>query len=194
MRVEPLAGTTNVVRFPVERRAHPTMEVLHQVLPDIRVILALADSYQMDRPISDLDDQVDAATAEYIANQVPKAGPERAAMLTRLLDPVVARAVAACHVANDAWAEGGIAVAALRRAQSAGHYDIQSLEARADALTEQAARLLLAAYGHYQEACGVSRAVDLARRGAVWTPRGAHEDVEWLLRFETSRRPARAPG
>ncbi|MGD0105973.1 MAG: hypothetical protein ABSC06_18320 [Rhodopila sp.] len=194
MHVELLTGMTNVVRFPVERRAHPTMEVLHQVLPDIREILALADSYQMDRPVSDLDDQVDAATAEHIANQVPKDGPERGAMLTRLLDPVIARAVAACHVANDAWVEGGIAVAALRRAQTAGHYDIQSLEAQADALTEQAARRLLAAYGHYQEACGVARAVDLARRGVVWTPRGAHEDTEWLLGFEQSRRSESAPG
>jgi hypothetical protein len=91
MRVERLTGTTNVVRFPVERRARPTMAVLLAVLPDIRQTLSLADAYGLALPVSDLDDQVDAATAEHIANQLPKDGPEGAAMLTGLLDPVIAR-------------------------------------------------------------------------------------------------------
>ncbi|MGD0107980.1 MAG: hypothetical protein ABSC06_28680 [Rhodopila sp.] len=89
-------------------------------------------------------------------------------------------------MANDAWLEGGMAVAALRWAEIAGHSGIQSLEVRADALMARAARLLVTAYEHYQEVRGVSRAVGLARRGVAWTPRRTHEDMEWLLRFEAT--------
>ncbi len=38
MRVEVLPGMTNVVRFPVERRARPTLELLREIAPDVRVV------------------------------------------------------------------------------------------------------------------------------------------------------------
>ena len=58
----------------------------------------------MEPPAHGLREQVDAATAEHIANQVPPSGPGRAAMLAELLDPVVAAAAAACR-AYDAWVD-----------------------------------------------------------------------------------------
>jgi len=39
MRIELLPGMTNVVRFPVERRARATLELLRGVAPDVREVV-----------------------------------------------------------------------------------------------------------------------------------------------------------
>ena len=44
MRAELLPGVTNVVRFPVERRVWPTLELLREIAPDVREVLAMADA------------------------------------------------------------------------------------------------------------------------------------------------------
>ena len=104
MRVELLPGMTNVVRFPLERRARPTLELLRAVTPDVREVLNVAEAFGMEMPVPDLRERVDAATAEHIANQIPAGGAEREAMLGELLEPVLAGALASCREAHDAWA------------------------------------------------------------------------------------------
>ena len=54
MRVELLPGMTNVVRFPVERRARPTLELLRGIAPDVREVLNLAEAFGMEMPLPDL--------------------------------------------------------------------------------------------------------------------------------------------
>ena len=69
MQIEMLPGTNNVVRFPVERRGRPTMELLREIAPDVREVLAIAETFELDVPLHDLRDRVDTETAQYILNQ-----------------------------------------------------------------------------------------------------------------------------
>jgi hypothetical protein len=81
MSVELLSGMTNVVRFPVERRARPTLELLRGMAPDVREVMNMAEAFGMERPPPDLRERADVATAEHIANQIPAGGAKREALL-----------------------------------------------------------------------------------------------------------------
>ena len=75
MRAELLPGMTNVLRFPVEFRARPTLQLLWEIAPDMREVLALADAFDLEMPVHNLRDLVDADTAEDIVNQIPDVDP-----------------------------------------------------------------------------------------------------------------------
>jgi hypothetical protein len=171
MHIEMLPGTTNVVRFPVERRARPTLGLLREIAPDLREVLSIAEAFGLEAPPPDLRDRVDAATAEYILNQFGGADGPPAGALAALLDPVVARAIAACRAAHDAAAE---AQQAPRHAWANGH-------GRTEALTLRMVSLFIAALVAAEEAEGVARAVGLARRGELWTPRDLRADEAALF-------------
>jgi hypothetical protein len=102
MRAELLPGMTNVVRFPVERRARPRLELLREMAPDVREMLAMADAIGVEAADPRLRDEADAEMAEWIVNQVPPAGPERAAMLAGCREEALARAISACRAVHDA--------------------------------------------------------------------------------------------
>ena len=179
MRVELLPGMTNVVRFPVERRARPTLELLRAVTPDVREVLNVAEAFGMAMPVPDLRERVDAATAEHIANQIPAGGAAREAMLCELFE----WGDASCREAHDAWAGAAGAEETLRRARRAGYFRIESLQERAAALTWRAAELMMIAHMRAEEAEGVARAVGLARSGEAWRPRDVRGEAEELFRF-----------
>ena len=181
MRIELLPGMTNVVRFPVERRARATLELLRGIAPDVREVLSLAEAFGIEPPVHDLRERADAATADYIAAQVPRDAPTRAAMLTELERPVVERAVAACRAAYDVSLEASEAQQFLLAAQTTGGFLIDGLRERAEALTVRAATLLLMAHARAEEAEGVARAVGLARRGTEWAPRSVVDDMDTLI-------------
>ena len=102
MSVELLSGMTNVVWFPVERRARPTLELLRGIAPDVREVMNVAEAFGMERPLPDLREQADVATAEHIANQIPAGGAERETLLGDMLEPIMAEAIASCRAAHDA--------------------------------------------------------------------------------------------
>jgi hypothetical protein len=181
--VELLPGMTNVVRFPVERRARPTLELLRGIAPDVREVLNLAEAFGVERPVPDLRERVDAATVEHIANQVPAGGAAREAMLCELLEPVVAGAIASCREAHDAWAAAAAAEETLRRARRTVYFRIEPLQERAVALAWRAAELMMIAHMGAEEAEGVARAVGLARSGKAWRPRDVRREAEELFRF-----------
>src|SRR6516162_3634106 len=109
MSVELLSGVTNVVRFPVERRARPRLELLRGIAPDVREVLNVAEAFGMERPVPDLRERADVATAEHIANQIPAAGADRERLLGEMLDPIIAATIASCRAAHDAWLEAAAA-------------------------------------------------------------------------------------
>src|SRR6516165_10371238 len=109
MSVELLFGMTNVVRFPVERRARPRLELLRGIAPDVSEVLNVAEAFGMERPVPDLRERADVATAEHIANQIPAAGAERERLLGEMLDPIIAATIASCRAAHDAWLEAAAA-------------------------------------------------------------------------------------
>ncbi len=183
MRTELLSGETNVLRFPTELRARPTLELLRDIALDVREVLAVADGFDLALPVHDLRDRVDAETAEHIANQVPTGGQARTAMLTEMLDPLVAAAIAACRAANDSVVEAAEARQRVRQAQATGHVWLDVLQAKADALSLRAAELMVTAHTRAEEAEGVARAVGLARRCELWSPRNFETDIQALLAF-----------
>jgi hypothetical protein len=91
--------------FRWELRARPTLELLRDIAPDVREVLNLIEAFGMEAPVPDLRERADAATAEYIGNQVPPHGQERNGMLRALQDEAVAPAVAAARAAYDASVE-----------------------------------------------------------------------------------------
>ena len=172
---------TNVVRFPVERRARPTLELLRDLAPDVREVLGVAEAFGLVAPALDFRDRVDAATAEHIATQIPPAGPVRTRMLAALLDPVITAGVAACHAAHDASLVAAEAREALSRAPTARQFWLDPLREHAAVLSQRAAECLILAHLHAEEAHGVARAVRMARDGEVWAPRDTHAEADALF-------------
>ncbi len=182
MNIELLPGLTNVVRFPIELRAAPSMEVLYEIEPDSREVSLIAESYMLEMPEPELFDLVDQETALHIALHVlPLAPAEQKTTLMELLDPVVTLAVAACRDADRTSKRLVKAEELLLRAKTEGGYTMQPLEENANALSQQAAELLILAHRRCTEAHGVNRAIGMARRGETWTRYSAAETTEWLI-------------
>ncbi len=183
MNVEMLPGLDNVIRFPIELRVAPSMKVIYEIEPDCREVFQVAESFKLELPNPDLTNQVDAETATYIAEQVLSLTPsEQKAALGDLLDPMVTRAVHACRILDQVSKQSVQAELALLQAQTdGGCHRLQSLEERANALSNQAAELLILAYARCREVHGAYRAVNMAQRGETWTPYSAKETTEWLI-------------
>lgn len=189
MRIELVAGTGNVVRFPVERRARPTLELLRDITPDVRELLLLAESFDLGVPGAELRYAVDEEMADYILNHVrPEPGPARRAALEGLLAPLVERAIAACRAAHDASLAATEAQQRVVAAHSEGGYWLEPIEEKADRLTVSAAQLLVEAYIRTEEAEGAARAVGLAKRGEPWTAVDHEADADAL--FFSARKTA----
>ena len=181
MRVELVPDTTNVVSFPVERRVRPTLELLREIAPDLRVVLSIAEAFDLAVPAPDLRALTDAETAEYILNHVVGAGGSRHRALDALLDPVVAHAVAACRAAHDLSVDAAEARKTVQHARAALNCWIEPLQKRAEGLTRKAAELLIEAHARVEQTEGVARAVGIARRGETWTPRDVQAEAEALF-------------
>ena len=180
MRIEMLPGMTNVVRFPVERRARPTLELLRDIAPDVREVLSIAEAFDLDMPAPGLRDRVDLETSEHILNMIAGIRMLPSA-LDELVNPTVARAADACRAAHDVSVAAAEGQQALLSAQIAGHFWLEPLRERAEALTLRTAELLIDAHTRVEEAEGVARAVGFAGRGETWTPRSHRADEEALF-------------
>ncbi len=187
MRIERLPRTVNVLRFPVERRARPTLALLREIAPDVREVLAAAAAWDLESPMLDLRARVDAETAQYILDQFGDGGAMPHGALDELLNPVIAAAITACRTAHDLSLDAAEAQHALLSAQTAGPVWIDPQRRRAETLTLRAAESLIEAHTRAEEAEGVARAVDLARRGEAWTPRDHRAEEAGL--FAMASRP-----
>lgn len=182
MRIELVAGMSNVVRFPIERRARPTLDLLRFIAPDVREVLQAVESFELDMPEPELRHTVDEEVASYIADHVrPEPGAARQAQLEAILTPVVRRGVEACRVAHDAALIATHAQQRVVDAQSAGSFWLEPLEERANTLSLEAAQLLVDAHISGQEAEGASRAVGIALRGETWAPFDPEAEVVALF-------------
>jgi len=159
------------------------MDLIHEIEPDAREVLLVAECFGLEAPMLDLCDRVDAETARFIAEQVlPLSREECRRMLGELLHPVVVAAVEACGMADGMSKRSAAAAGDLLHAQASGGYWTAALEERSDARMMDAAALLIVAHCRCQEAHGVSRAVGMACRGEAWEPHRASEASAWLSR------------
>lgn len=185
MRDERVAGLGNVVRFPVERRT--TIELLLGIAPDAREVSLLAETYCIAVP-HDLQERADQEAAEYILNQVPADGRERADMLRGMLDHAVGAAVAAVLESRRAAETAAAARRELADAEAGLGYWLHDLQQAASEADVDAAEALVAAHSRTLEAFGVARAVGMAMRGEAWAPRDLNAEADWLLAAEARRR------
>jgi hypothetical protein len=182
MRIELLPGLTNVIRFPVERRVRPTLDLLREIAPDAREVGSAIEAFGLEDPTVGLRDAVDASTADHIANHVrDEPGRRRQEALAEMLNPLLEQAVIACRDAHDTAVAAAEAQQTLVHAQTTGGYWLEPLETKAEDLTERAVVLLVEAHRRSEEAEGVARAVGIALRGETWKPAGRHETVEELF-------------
>ncbi len=163
---------SNIIRFPVELRAKPSIDLLLDVAPDLREVALVAAAFGLEEPDPDGLDKADHAMAERIAQTIWPADPvERRAALNALLKPIVERAVAACAEARQAALRSDEAGEKLANAQIKGGYWLEPLEAAANARAVEAARLQIAAHAAAQAAHGADRAVGFAKRGSTRSER-----------------------
>ena len=185
MSLDAVAGTSNVVRFPIERRS--TLDLLRGIAPDGREVSVLADTFEIVLPF-DLQDRADRDAAEHILNQAPASGRERDEMLRGMSNEAVTSAVAAVVRSQRAAQAAAAARLDLADAQTGFGEWLHDLEQAAADLSVDAAEAQVAAHGRTLQAFGVARAVDLAFRGEAWTPRDHHAEMDWLVDVEAKRR------
>ena len=178
--------TTDVVRFPVERRN--TVEMLRQLAPDPCAVSLLAETYDLALPL-DLEARVDQEAAEFILNQVPATGPERTDMLREMLAGALSTAFAAVRGAERLAQAASAAREQLAAGATMGlGFALQDIERHAAERSLEAAEALVVAHGRALEVFGIARAIELARRGEPWTPRQVNADMEWMVQVEEARR------
>ena len=171
MWVERVAGAGNVLRFPAERRARPTLDLMRSLAPDGRDVLAVALAAGVDLASLDLRSAADAETAKHIDNNLGGGGHGATAdALDDLLGPAVAAAVAANWAARDMALATAAAQRTLAQARRTGEGWLAPLRQRAEALRLSAVRMSVEAYARTEHAAGVARAVECARRGEAWVP------------------------
>jgi hypothetical protein len=182
MHIELAPGVTNVVRFPLERRAKPSLDLLREIAPDPREVGFVIEAFGFDDRVDFTRDTADQEMADYIANNIrPEPGAQRRAALDELLRPLVEHAVTACRQAHEATMAGVAAQRLVVKAQTEGGYWMSPLEERATDRSNYAARMLVDAYVAWQTAEGAARAIGLAKRGEEWRPFDAHAEARALF-------------
>ena len=193
MNIELVPGLTNVVRFPLEERVKPSMALIHEIEPDVRDVLQVDDAFGLGLVRRALFEASDQETARFIAEQVLPASPsELRERLAELLNPVLENAVEACRTAHAASVASTAAHVRAHAAKVNGIGWLEGLEARAAALGEHAAALLVEAHNACEQARGVNRAVGFARRGERWVPYAQVHETEIDFWTRTERRHASA--
>ncbi|USQ74107.1 hypothetical protein NF552_22130 (plasmid) [Roseomonas mucosa] len=178
-----MTETAKVVRFPLLRVLPAKEAEAHEAVPDVRVVLQVAEAFQLEAPGPGLRERAEAAVAAHVeANVPPERGARREAALRDLLMDYMSRAEAARLVSDEAWAASEVAQArVVELSQHRGDSGLEVLLRRADEQSGEAARLLLEAYELSVQASAAATVVRLARHGETWRPGSAPEadDLSW---------------
>jgi hypothetical protein len=182
MLYETLTLGGNVIRFPVELRAKPSIDLLIDVAPDSREVDLIAEAFGFEAPDPEGQARADQAMAEQIAEMdLPVDREDRQAALNAILKPFVDRAVAACAEARQASLRSDADNEKFAQAQMDGGYWLAPLREAADSSAIEAARLQIVAHEAAQQAHGAGRAIELAKRGEAWRPSTVEDDMNALI-------------
>src|SRR5580698_10175182 len=129
VRYETLTLGGNVIRFPVELRPRPSIDLLIDVAPDWREVELIAEAFGFDTPDPEGRAKADRAMAERIAAMdLPVDRQERRVALNAILKLLVDRAVAACAQARQASLRSDADNEKFAKAQMAGGYWLAPLK------------------------------------------------------------------
>ena len=182
MRYKTLTLGGNVIRFPVELRAKPSIDLLIDVAPDAREVALIAEAFGFEAPEPEGRAKADRSMAKRItAMDLPVDREERRAALNAILKPLVDRAVAACAQARQASLRSDADNEKFAKAQIEGGYWLAPLKQIADYWAVEAARLQIVAHEAAQQAHGAGRAIGFANRGETWRPSSAEDDMNALI-------------
>ena len=166
-----LRAHPNVVRFPVEQRVEPSLELLGDIAPNADLVGLLIEGTDLETSITEARDDADRDAAERIMNEVdPAPGPRRRQALTAMLDAILVPAIEACRRANNAWAKHEAAERRYDVALREGECWLAPLADKMSAQTGRATELVVEAYILSQKALGTARAIRLAMRNEPWSP------------------------
>ena len=188
MDIDHLPGTDGVVRFPVERRARPTLMLAEELAPRQDLALAMADERAGDVGCPDTLAQVADAFAKLADALAFGMGTDAALAHLRAMNGVqVERACALGWAYRDAEAAAEQAEQRLRDAKAAGYDGLlgelheQVRRSRAEwtscALTARAAA---------DAARGAQEALDCHERGEPWRRRTGEENGLFLLDMQAT--------
>jgi hypothetical protein len=189
MTYDVLDGTANVFRFPVEMRARATIDLMRDIRPDVRRLLANAEAFGFEKPLATIREDADRETASHIEVHHPAGETPSARFAEELLEPLVRRAVTTARDAMQADRDTEVAQRRAAAAAVQGHADAEWLQQRADAAALRTVEMGLIAHIYAEQVEGAARAIRLAREGRAWTPRSAAaEDDEWLAMLDSRRK------
>lgn len=191
MDIDHLPGTGGVVRFPVERRARPTLALAEELAPRLDLADAMADERANGEGRPDILAQaVEAFTTLATALEFSMGVDPALAHLRAMNEVQVQRACTLGWAYRDAEAAAGKAELQLRNARAAGFAGLL------DGLHEQVRRsraiwtaCALAARAATDAARGAKEALDCHESGEVWRRhRTGDENGEFLLEAALSLR------
>jgi hypothetical protein len=166
----------NAVRFPVEKRSHPSLDVLEEIRPDHKVVAAVLEMLGREPLASDLKNMADDAMAAFLKScGFSQSEAELKGSISNLRERLITEAIALCgeakSLADEAYKAGTLARTAMdeKNRNVAGHH------ARANKLLNHSAEATVEAYRFSEEVFGKCRALDSYLRsfGAV--------SSEWLI-------------
>lgn len=172
---------SNVVRFPVERRMELSIAPLHEVAPDVRRVVNLADGCGLPEIDPTVRARADAAMARRIAGyELPVAPVARRRLLRDLFQPLLEDALQAVSLAAaaDRLAEEAVEDVFVRFTARGLAYPEQDV---IDEAVIQAGERLVEAHMKCECAFGAWRAVSLALRSEPWCPYVPRTDIGDLL-------------
>lgn len=181
MRFDHLPGT-EVVRFPVERRAAPTLLLAQELAPRHDLAEAMADERSAGEPRPDMmATAAEAFTSLVEALEFSMGQDAAVAHMRALVEVQVRQACALGWQYQDAEVEAEAVAAQLKAARAAGAL------AAMDALDERVRRsralwaeAALAARAATDAAAGAQAALDYHERGETWRRPGASEGGDWV--------------
>ncbi len=185
----------NLVRFPVEKRAPISYEMMCDLAPDWRMISHLVDALEIDDYDRDVGDKADCAMAEALrAMDLPKEAAARRRVFAELraqaLRPAIAACVEAKRIADATYQAGRVA----NDAEQNKELNAFALGRRANHFVHSSARAALEAHQLCEIARGKCRALTQAEMDEPWVPFDVQDAGAWLVEAANRANARQAAG
>ena len=185
----------NLVRFPVEKRAQVSYEMMCELAPDWRMISHLVYALEIDNYDHDAGDKAGCAMTKALrAMDVPKEAAARRRFFAELREQALKPAIAACveakRIADATYQAGRVA----NDADQNKELNAFALGRRANHFVHSSARAALEAHQLCEIARGKCRALTQAEMDEPWVPFDVQEAGTWLVEAANRANARQAAG